>query len=107
VPIAEKSFVNDVADTDGTVAELLELLALLEGEPLLLQAARSRAAPPATAVRPALLVAEYKQTTSLLGEMRQDAPNDRLHDGHCGQTPIWENSKPTGINGAVNIHVTM
>jgi hypothetical protein len=69
--------VNDVAETDGTVAELLELLALLEEEPLLLQAARSSAAPPATAVRPALLVTEYKQTTSLMGEMRQDAPNDR------------------------------
>jgi hypothetical protein len=25
----------------------------------------------------------------------------------AGQTPIWENTKPTGINGAVNIHVTM
>jgi hypothetical protein len=69
--------VNDVAETDGTVAELLELLALLEGEPLLEQAARSSAAPPATAVRPALLVGEYKQTTSLMGEIRQDAPNDR------------------------------
>ena len=75
--ICEKSFVNDVAETDGTLAELLEVLALLDGEPLQLQAARSRAAPPATAVRPALLVAEYKQTTSLMGEMRQDAPNDR------------------------------
>src|ERR1035438_2793336 len=42
--ICEKSFVNDVAETDGTLAELLELLALLDGEPLLPQAARTRAA---------------------------------------------------------------
>jgi hypothetical protein len=77
--------VNDVAETDGTVAELLELLALLEEEPLLPQAARTRAAPPATAARPDLLVVEYKQTTSL---MCQDAsgriPMTGPHDGHCG-----------------------
>ena len=82
--ICEKSFVNDVAETDGTVAELLELLALLEEEPLLLQAARSSAAPPATAVRPALLVDEYKQTTSLVGRCVRTLPMTGLHDGHCG-----------------------
>jgi hypothetical protein len=77
VAICEKSFVNDVAETDGTVAELLELPEVPDEEPLLPQAARTRAAPPATAVRPALLGAEYKQTTSLMGEIRQDAPIDR------------------------------
>jgi hypothetical protein len=84
VAICEKSFVKDVADTDGTAAELLELPEPLE-EPLLPQAARTRAAPPATAARPALLVVEYKQTTSLMG---QDAsartPMAGPHDGHCG-----------------------
>jgi len=47
VAIAEKSFVNDVADTVGTVAELLELLGLPEEEPPLLQAAsKARIAAP-------------------------------------------------------------
>jgi hypothetical protein len=58
--------VNDVAETDGTVAELLAP-PVVEDEPLLPQAARTRAALPATAVKPALLVTEYKQTTSLMG----------------------------------------
>ncbi len=56
---------NEVAETAGT--ELLELLGLLDDEPLLPQAARTRAALPATAVSPTLLVTEYKETTSLMG----------------------------------------
>ena len=47
---------NDVAEIDGAAAELLEPVALLEDEPLLPQAARTRAALPATAVSAALLV---------------------------------------------------
>jgi hypothetical protein len=82
--ICEKSFVNDVAVTEGTDAEALGLLELLDGEPLLPQAARTRAAPPATAVSPALLVTEYNQTTSLVGGERRSAPHRQArHDGHC------------------------
>src|ERR1019366_10104568 len=105
--ICEKSFVNDVAETDGTVAELLELLALLEEEPLLPQAARSSAAPrPRPSGRLSWLPNTNKPPRSWVRCVRT-LPMTGLHDGHCGQTPIWENSKPTGINGAVNIHVTM
>ncbi len=67
---------NDVAATAGTA--LLELLGLLDDELLVLllpQAARTRAALPATAVSPTLLVTEYKETTSLLGGTRYDADN--------------------------------
>ena len=60
---------NDVADTAGTELLELELLGLLEDVllPLLPQAARIRAALPATAVSPTLLATEYKETTSLIG----------------------------------------
>jgi hypothetical protein len=67
VAIAEKSFVKELADICGTDAELLELLLPLLGAaaapppPLLPQAARMRAALPATAVRPTLLGTEYNE----------------------------------------------
>jgi len=72
--IWEKSFVNDVAETDGTEAELLELLELelLDELPLLPQAAMTRAALPAAAVNATLLVTEYNETTSLVGGTCQD-----------------------------------
>jgi hypothetical protein len=71
--------VNDVAETEGTAGELLEPPELpeLPGEPLLPQAARTRAAPAATAVSPALLVTEYNQTTSFVYGHAVAYPNDR------------------------------
>ena len=69
VAIAEKSRVNDVADTVGVVDELLlelELPELLLGE-LLPQAARISAVLPASAVSAAPLVTECKLTTSFVG----------------------------------------
>jgi hypothetical protein len=68
VAIAEKSRVNEFAEIDGTAAALLGLLELVEvGVPLLPHAATTRAALPATAVRPTLLVTGYNETTSLVG----------------------------------------
>jgi len=105
--------VNDVAATAGTA--LLELLGLLDDEllvPLLPQAARRRAALPATAVNATLLDTEYNQTTSLIGGTRQDAvaPWACPHGApRAGTIPeqSWENTRPTGINVAVNIFVTV
>jgi hypothetical protein len=65
--------VNEVAEMDGTAAldppELPGVELLL---PLLPQAAMTRAALPASAVRPALLVSEFNETTSLVGGTCQD-----------------------------------
>ncbi len=105
---------NDVAATAGTVA-LAELLGLLEDELLVLllpQAARRRAALPAAAVSATLLETEYNKTTSLLGGTRQDAqaPWASPHDTTAGRNypgTTWENTRPTGINAAVNICVTL
>ena len=100
---------NNVAEIDGTAAELLEPVALLEDEPLLPQAARTRAALPATAVSATLLVTEYKESTSLMGGTRQDpdAPRAGPGDGHRGPRTIWENTRLTRINACINIHVSM
>jgi len=70
--------VNEVVVTEGTAAALLELLEPLEVEPPLLpQAARRRAALPANAVTPTLLVTVYKQTTSLMVGRVSAYPDDR------------------------------
>ena len=70
VAIAEKSRVNELVETFGTGAEL-EPPELVE-VPELPQAAMTRAALPARAVRPALLVTEYKETTSLVRGTSRD-----------------------------------
>ena len=64
--IAEKSRVNELVEIDGVGTEppVLPELGLV---PLLPQAATTSAALTATAVRPTLLVTEYKETTSLEG----------------------------------------
>jgi hypothetical protein len=67
VAIAEKFLVREVVLIDGTAAALLELPEPLDAGALLPHAAMTRAALPATAVRPSLLGTEYNKTTSLVG----------------------------------------
>jgi hypothetical protein len=66
--------VNEFVEMDGTGAELdpPEPLGVEPLPPLLPQAAMTRAALPASAVRPALLVSEFNETTSLVGGTCQD-----------------------------------
>ncbi len=63
---------KELVEIDGTAAALLEPPELGVELPLLPQAAMTRAALPASAVRPALLVTEYNETTSLVGGTCQD-----------------------------------
>jgi len=72
VAIAEKLLLSWETDTCGTEPELLELELELEELPLLPQAASIRAALPATAVSPTLLVTEDNETTSLVSGTHQD-----------------------------------
>ncbi|MGO9079582.1 MAG: hypothetical protein ACLQDY_11145 [Streptosporangiaceae bacterium] len=74
---------KEVADTAGTLLELEELLELDE-LPLLPQAASIRAALPATAVSPALLVTEDNETTSLVSGTHQDTSQP----GSSGPSPL-------------------
>jgi hypothetical protein len=62
--------VKELVEIDGTGPEL-ELPELPEDE-LLPQAAMTRAALPANAVRPTLLVSEFNETTSRVGGTCQD-----------------------------------
>jgi hypothetical protein len=107
VAIAEKSLVNELVEINGTAAELLELLGLLELLELP-QAARMRAALLASAVRPALLVTEYNETTSLMGGTCRDMHNCQVHmTATAWAKPVKENSKPLWVNASVNISVTL
>ena len=64
---------KELVEIDGTGAAGLELPELPEGElPELPQAAMTRAALPASAVRPTLLVTGNNETTSLVGGTCQD-----------------------------------
>jgi hypothetical protein len=105
--IAEKFLVNELVVSVGTDAalELLELLAA--GAPLLPHAAMTRAALPATAVRPTLLVAEFTKPPRSWADVTGHAPAQRLHDGHRGPDPVEVNSKPLSVNDVVNIGVTL
>jgi hypothetical protein len=107
VAIAEKSRVNELVVTDGTDA-LLELLGLLAaGAPLLPHAAMTRAALPASAVRPTLLVAGFTKPPRSWADVTGHAPVQFPHDGHRGPDPVDVNSKPLSVNGVVNIGVTL
>jgi hypothetical protein len=78
--------VKELVEIEGTGAALLELPEPPEFElPELPQAAMTRAALPANAVRPALLVTEYNETTSLVGGTCQDSGNGRPARRHRGQ----------------------
>src|SRR6266705_3452401 len=91
--IAVKSRVKEFAVIDGTAAALLGLLELVEvGVPLLPHAAMTRAALPATAVRPTLLVTGYNETTSLMGgrvkDIDMDGCNGSVRMGHHRRDPV-------------------
>ena len=86
---------KELVEIDGAGTALPELPELPEGElPELPQAAMIKAALPASAVRPTLLVTVNNETTSLVGGTCQDM----LGNG---------NTKPPSVNESVNIHAAL